>query len=240
VDQVFYAEFPRVAKRVVLALLYNRRVEDTIDRLSVLKADSLQNIETIKGTHHFVAAVGSSFRFAKLDTAMKATTKPKEKFRLLTPVQLQIGYRGSFRKWCLEAFTRLAFSVGKKAQRNNKLGGHVDHETDLAMGLNFFWYADPDGYNSFYSGVGASFDLSWYNVVEPIQQDTSRDSGETLFGAGLSANIVLGYEFMRISRVRPFAQLEFNLPAYLLDTESESGDIESWIPGVTVMAGVMF
>jgi hypothetical protein len=245
VDRIFYAEFPRVAKRLVTALLYNKRVDDTIDRLSVLKADSIQDIETIKGTHHFVAAVGSAFRFALpgLNTAIEPDDPVEKRFRLLTPVDLQFGYRASFRKWCLDAFTRLSFGVGKKAQRNNTLGGHVDHTTDLAMGLNFFWYSDPSGFNSFYSGAGASFDLSWYNVVEPTDGSSSKNySGaeNTLFGAGLTANIVLGYEFMRTSRVRPFAQLEFNLPAYLFDTENNTGEIEAWIPGVTVMAGVMF
>ena len=62
--QVFYAELPRLAKRFALALLHNKTVDETIDRLSVLKADSVTNIETIKGTDHFVAAVGSGIQIS--------------------------------------------------------------------------------------------------------------------------------------------------------------------------------
>jgi len=241
VDQVEYAEFPRFAKRVVTALLYGKRVEQTIDRLSVLKADSIQNIETVKGTHHLTAAVGSSFQFPieGMPTATSAAGAPDSEFRLLTPVNLQLGYRGSFTSWCIEAYSRFGVGVSRKAQVNNLEGGHVDHVLDLNLGLSFLWYLDPNGFNSFYSGTGASFDLRWYESVEPKGMSGDLDN-DTLFAAGVSLHGILGYEFLRTSRVRAFAQLELNLPAYRVDTENDITSFKSWMPGATLTAGVMF
>jgi len=241
VDQVEYAEFPRFAKRAVRALLYNKRIEQTIDRLSVLKADSIQNIETVKGTHHFTTAVGSSFQFP-IEGMPTATTKsgaPTDEFRLLTPVNLQLGYRGSFTSWCIEAYTRLGIGVSRKAQVNNITGGHVDHVMDANLGLAFLWYLDPNGFNSFYAGTGASFDMRWYESVEPTK-DTKNLNNDTLFAAGVSLNGIIGYEFLRTSRVRAFTQLEMNLPAYRVDTENDVTGFKSWLPGATFTAGVMF
>lgn len=241
IDQVFYSELPRVAKRFALALLHNKSVDQTIDRLSVLKADSVTNIETIKGTDHFVAAVGSGFRFpvTGLPSARKGApgAEVKSSFRLLTPVNLQLGYRGSFTSWCIDTYARLGIGVSKKSQKSNELGGHVNHDIDFGLGLSMLWYAQPKGINSFYGGAGASFDMSWYSVVEPADYSGSNKS---LFGGGLTLNGIIGYEFLRTSSVRPFTQLEFHVPAFLVSTENEVGSIDSWIPGVTVMAGAMF
>jgi hypothetical protein len=241
VDQIEYAEFARFAKRVVTALLYNKRIEQTIDRLSVLKADSIQNIETVKGTHHVTAAVGSSFQFPieGMATAVSADGAPENQFRLLTPVNLQLGYRGSFTSWCVEAYTRFGFGVSRKAQINNVEGGHVDHVLDMNLGLAFLWYMDPNGFNSFYTGTGASFDLRWYESVDP-KSNPNHLNNDKLFGAGVSLHGILGYEFLRTSRIRAFTQLEVNLPAYRIDAENDITSLKTWMPGATLTAGVMF
>ena len=241
VDRVFFSEFPKVAQRVVLALLHNRRIEDTIDRLTVLKADSIEDIETIKGTNHFVSAIGSTFRFPVngLSTAQGPDEATKKEFRLINPLDLQLGYRGCFRSWGIDAMARIGIGVGHKASRNNTLGGHVDLSADLGIALNLLWYLTPTGVNSFYVGTGGAFEMAWYEVVVPKDRGGFADDGK-LFGAGLSVVGSLGYEFLRTSGIRPYVQAELNLPAYVMKTENDFGRINTWVPGVTVLAGVMF
>ena len=243
VDRVTFPELPKLAERVVLALLHNRRIEETIHRLNVLEADSLQAIETIKGTNHFVASVGTSIKVPVpgIATARNADGSTEQTVRLLSAVTVQLGYRGSFRSWGIDAFGRVGFGVNsRKAQRNNLLGGHVDHDVDIGLGMTFHWYLNPRGVNSFYAGTGALLDISVFDVVEPEEWPHGASDNDKLVGAGLSVLGVVGYEFLRTSRVRPYLQAELSLPLYVYDIENDFGGINAWTPGASLQLGVMF
>ncbi|MFT5434968.1 MAG: hypothetical protein ACI9OJ_005684, partial [Myxococcota bacterium] len=243
VDHITYNELPRFAHRAVTALLYNRRVEKTITRRNVLKADSERQLQTIKGSNHFATTVGTTLRMPVMgiDTAQSDPNAPvARQFRAMSTVDITLGYRGSFRSWGLDTYARLGIGANqKKAQRNNLQGGHIDHEIDASLGLSFFWYLDPDAVNSFYGGLGGQLDVSIYDAVKPTSGEYTSDNGP-LIGAGLAAVGVLGYEFLRTSSIRPYAQFALNLPVYIYDTENGYGRLSGWIPSATLSVGALF
>ena len=63
---------------------------------------------------------------------------------------------------------------------------------------------------------------------------------DSLVGGGLNIDVLAGYEFLRASSVHFFGQLELNAPAYILKTESDSGAIDTYMPGMTAQIGVIF
>jgi hypothetical protein len=242
VDRVVYEELQKLAERLVLALLYDRPIEDTIRRTTVLEADSVEDIEQIRGKSHFAMQVGSTLALPLpgIDTATGSEQVVEETIRVLAPVNLQIGYRGNFRAWGVDAFARLGLGAGNKAPRNNVLGGHVDHTVDVRLGMNLLFYLTPDTVNSWYLGTGATFDLSWYEVIKPRAYADELVEDDLLFGGGLSATGIIGYEFLRTSGVRPMIQLELHAPAYIFSAENDFGAFNAWVPAASLMAGVMF
>jgi len=243
VDLVTYRELPRLAERLVTALLYDKRVEDTVHRLNVLKADSIQDIETIRGASHFVASVGSTLKVPignGIPTAENKTDPAVTKPRPLNHVNLQLGYRGSYPSWGLDAFARVGIGTGHKATINNKGGGHVDHDVDIDLGLSFLWYLNPRAVNAFYAGAGGLFEMSVYSVIKPVQPEDGQRDNDRLFGAGLTVVGLFGYEFLRTSRVRPYVQMALNLPAWYFTSENDFSSVKAWIPGASLMAGIMF
>jgi len=242
VDRVVYEELQKLAERLVLALLYDRSIDDTIRRTTVLEADSVEDIEQIRGKSHFAMQVGSTMAvpLPGIDTATGSEQLVEETLRVIAPVNLQIGYRGNFRAWGVDAFARLGLGAGNKAPRNNVLGGHVDHTVDVRLGMSLLFYLSPDTVNSWYLGTGATFDLSWYDVIKPRTYADDLEEDSLLFGGGLSATAIIGYEFLRTSEVRPMIQLELHAPAYLFSTENDFGALNAWVPAASLMAGVMF
>jgi hypothetical protein len=61
-----------------------------------------------------------------------------------------------------------------------------------------------------------------------------------LWTGGLDVDLLIGYEFMRASAVHFFAQLDVNLPAYVLDTENSAGRINTYLPGAIAQIGILF
>ena len=239
VDHAELDEFPELAQRVAFALLRNRPIITTITRENVLRADSEMNLRTIDGTGHFVFGMGTAARAAKLPTAQSQFTDAATELRIITPVSVQIGYRRKLRAWGLDAFGRLNLGTENTGVRDNDLGGHVDYAKSGLLGLHFLHYTDAAGINSFYFGGGAAFEIAQFQVIRPVAQRTI-ESRDSLIGGGLNIDLLAGYEFMRASSVHFFGQLELNAPAYVLKTESDSGGINTWMPGLTAEIGVIF
>ena len=239
VDHAELDEFPELAQRIAFALLRNRPISHTITRENVLRADSEMNLRTINGTGHLVFGMGTAARVASLPTAQSSTTAAASELRFITPVSIQIGYRRKLRAWGLDAFGRLNIGTENTGVRSNDLGGHVDYAKSGLLGLHFLHYTDAPGVNSFYFGGGAAFEIAQFLVIRPMDMRYT-DSRDSLVGGGLNIDLLVGYEFLRTSSVHFFGQLEANVPAYVLKTESDSGGINTWMPGLTAEIGVIF
>jgi len=239
VDHAELDEFPQLAERIAFALLRNRPISHTITRENVLRADSEVNLRTINGTGHLVFGMGTAMRVGSLPTAQSPTTAAASELRFITPVSIQIGYRRKLRAWGLDAFGRLNLGTEATGVHSNDLGGHVDYSKSGLLGLHFLHYTDAPGVNSFYFGGGAAFEIAQFQVIRPVPQRTI-DSRDSLVGGGLNIDLLVGYEFLRTSSVHFFGQVEANAPAYVLKTESDSGGINTWMPGLTAEIGVIF
>ncbi|MCK6575699.1 hypothetical protein L6V77_31980 [Myxococcota bacterium] len=239
VDRVHGDELAALAQRLTDALLYDRSIAETINRQTVLRADSEARMRMIDGRGYFTLALGTSLRVASLPTASGTSAPVSEDWRLLTPLDVQLGYRGKYQAWGLEAFARGLIGLNERAARRNDLGGHADFSKGLQAGLHFLRYLTPDGMNSTYLGGGASFELSSYDVILPAG-DRGSDDREGLLTGGLNADLVIGYEFMRASAVHFFTQLDVQLPTYVIDTENDAGGIETYAPGAALQIGIVF
>jgi len=240
VDHAELDEFAELAQRVVFALLRNKPITHTITRENVLRADSEQNLRTINGTGHLLFGMGTSMRVANLPTAQTRDTQAASETRFITPVSIQIGYRRKLRAWGLDAFGRLNLGTENTGVNNNDLGGHVDYSKSFLTGLHFLHYTDAPGINSFYFGGGAAFEIAQFEVIRPVANRFGGDTRDSLVGGGLNIDLLAGYEFLRASSVHFYGQLEANAPAYVMNTESDSGGINTWMPGLTAQIGVIF
>jgi len=240
VDHAELDEFAELAQRVVFALLRNKPITHTITRENVLRADSEQNLRTINGTGHLLFGMGTSMRVANLPTAQTRDTQAASETRFITPVSIQIGYRRKLRAWGLDAFGRLNLGTENTGVNNNDLGGHVDYSKSFLTGLHFLHYTDAPGINSFYFGGGAAFEIAQFEVIRPVANRFGGDTRDSLVGGGLNIDLLAGYEFLRASSVHFYGQLEVNAPAYVMNTESDSGGINTWMPGLTAQIGVIF
>jgi hypothetical protein len=239
IDRVQGDELAALAQRLTDALLYDKSVAETINRQTVLRADSEARMRMIDGRGYFTLALGTSLRVASLPTASGTSAPVVEDWRLLTPLDIQLGYRGKYQAWGLEAFARGLVGLNERAARRNELGGHADFSKGLQAGLHFLRYLTPEGMNSTYLGGGASFELSSYDVIL-ASADRGSDDREGLLTGGLNADFVIGYEFMRASAVHFFTQLDVQLPTYVIDTENDAGGIETYAPGATLQIGIVF
>ena len=240
VDHAELDEFAELAQRVVYALLRNKPITHTITRENVLRADSEQNLRTINGTGHLLFGMGTAVRVANLQTAQAKAAPTAAETRVLTPVSIQIGYRRKLRAWGLDAFGRLNLGTENTGVNNNDLGGHVDYSKSFLTGLHFLHYTDAPGINSFYFGGGAAFEIAQFEVIRPVANRFGGDTRDSLVGGGLNIDLLAGYEFLRASSVHFYGQLEANAPAYVMNTESDSGGINTWMPGLTAQIGVIF
>ena len=240
VDHAELDEFAELAQRVVFALLRNKPITHTITRENVLRADSEQNLRTINGTGHLLFGMGTAMRVGNLQTAQSQTAPTANEIRILTPVSIQIGYRRKLRAWGLDAFGRLNLGTENTGVNNNDVGGHVDYSKSFLTGLHFLHYTDAPGINSFYFGGGAAFEIAQFEVIRPVANRFGGDTRDSLVGGGLNIDLLAGYEFLRASSVHFYGQLEVNAPAYVMNTESDSGGINTWMPGLTAQIGVIF
>jgi len=239
VDHAQLDEFPQLAQRLAFALLRDRPIQETITRENVLRTDSEHAFRTIATRGHLALALGTSLRIGKLATANEADAPATEELRWLTPVSFQVGYRGKFKEWGLDALGRLSLGSSERAVRNNRLGGHVDYTGSASLGLHFLRYLDPPGMTSFYYGGGASFELSHFTIVRP-ETERENDDRDGVIGAGLSVDLLVGYEFLRASSLHFFAQAELQIPTYAVRAESAYGSLDAYLPGGLAQIGVLF
>lgn len=230
-------EFDELAARIVKALLDDKPVRDTIDRLTVLRADSESDLRTIHGEGHFLLALGTDVRIGAIPTA--GSDGVQDELRYITPISVQLGYRGKYQAWAIDVVARGLLGTSTRAPRRNPEGGHVDFDAGAALGLHFLRYTDPAGMNSFYFGGGAQFQLSLFSVIKP-EAERDGDDQEMMFGGGMDADLIVGYEFMRASSVHFFVQAEAHLPTYKLESEVDSGGLDVWLPGGMAQIGVIF
>jgi hypothetical protein len=239
VDHAELDEFTQLAQRIGFALLRSEPITQTITRENVLRADSEMNLRTINGTGHLLFGMGTSARIARLPTAQGPADPVAVETRFLTPISVQVGYRRKLRAWGLDAFGRLNLGTENTGIHSNDLGGHVDYAAGLLAGLHFLRYMDAAGVNSLYFGGGAAFELDWFEAIRPLpaRGATTRD---TLLGGGLNLDLLVGYEFLRASSVHFFGQLELDAPTYIINTENDSGSVNTYMPGALAQIGIIF
>ena len=239
IDRVDTEEFPRLAERVALSLLHDVPIEQTVNRDNVLGVDSRRSDVRIRGSNHAMLKLGSALRVGKLASAESATEAAEERWRVVNPMAIGLGYRGRFQSWGIDALSTFQFGVGRKAPRNNLAGGHVDYAAGWGLTLHALRFTNPRGVTSWYYGGGATFDMTWFGIIRP--EESRRDGDrETAFGGGLDLDLVLGYEFMRASAISFFFEGQLGLPLYAIDTETDVGDVKTWMPGVIASVGIAF
>lgn len=239
IDRAQVDEFGPLAQRLATALLRDEPIADTITRQNVLRADSEARLRAIEGRGHLMLALGTDVRTGSLPTATGGSGAAEEERRILTPISVQLGYRGKFQAWAVDAFGRASLGTQETAPRRNEGGGHADFQIGGALGLHFLRYLDPPGMTSFYLGGGAAFELSWFSIIQP-EAERDDDERERLLGGGLNLDLIAGYEFMRASSLHFFVQAEAHLPTYRIDTETDAGGIEAWMPGGLLQVGILF
>ncbi|MCP4679573.1 MAG: hypothetical protein GY854_29595 [Deltaproteobacteria bacterium] len=239
VDVLYSHELSQFAERAALALLYDVPISDTINRENVLLADSEKSAQRIKGTNHFILSLGTQLRGGILDQADK-DGGVEEKFEILTPMTISTGYRGRFENWGLEAMVGVGIGTKKTASRKNNDGGHIDFGGNAGVSLHFLRYFNPRGLTSFYLGAGSTFEMLWFSAIKAREERSDNDSRSTLLAAGLDVDGVFGWEFMRTSAVQFYLQGELGVPAYVVRVEDNHGQINTWLPAVSVKLGVVF
>jgi hypothetical protein len=239
VDQLFPQELSQFAERSVAALLGDVPISATINRDTVLRADSKKSAQRIKGTHHFIVGLGTQVRGGEFNTVDVATGGTSKEIRVLGPMTISTGYRGKFENWGIEALAQLGIGTSKTASSKNPQGGHIDFGGDFGLALHFLGFLNPRGLTSFYLGAGANFELLWFSATKAAGT-RGDDPRSTLLGGGLDVDLLCGWEFMRASSVQFFLQAELNLPAYVIQNEDDHGSIHTWFPGLSVKLGVVF
>ena len=240
VDHLFPDELSQFSERAVTALLADVPIATTILRDTVLRADSMQSVQTVKGTHHFEVALGTQMRGGMVDTAQN-NGKAANEFRFFSPMTLGAGYRAKFENWGLEAGTRLGLGTSKQSPAKNNGGGHVDLDGLWSLSLHAQRYLNPRGLHSFYLGAGSTFEVLWFSVIkDKTAREYSSDPRNSLVVGGLDVDLVAGWEFLRASRVQFYLQAEANLPAYVMQSSNTHGDLNTWMPGLSIQLGMMF
>jgi hypothetical protein len=238
VDQLFPHELSQFAERAVLALLQDVPISTTIRRDTVLRSDSLRSIQRIRGTHHFVLALGTQVRLGRIaSTQDDGSARPE--WRVFSPMSLSTGYRGRFESWAVSTMVELGIGTSRTGLRQNSAGGHLDLGGDFGIGIHFLRYLNPRGISSFYLGAGSTFEVLWFSAIKPEKLRGS-DPRSTLVSGGLDVDLLCGYEFMRASSVQFFLQGGLQLPAYAARSENEHATISTWFPGINIKMGVAF
>ena len=114
--------------------------------------------------------VGTQLRFWEFPTAVTDSSRAnygdaEDKWRVLTPMTLALGYRGKFEVWGVQALAQVGIGISKTAPRKNPGGGHIDFGGNAGLQLHFLRYFDPRGLTSFYLGGGSTFEMLWFSAI---------------------------------------------------------------------------
>jgi len=99
--------------------------------------------------------------------------------------------------------------------------------------INGLYYFDPISNNSLYLGGG----MSYGGTTIVVNNDNTFDSYSE---AGMTSNITFGYEMLRSSSIRFFAQTEINLPLYTVDSFWNSENKSIYAPSMEFSLGIGF
>jgi hypothetical protein len=238
VDRLLPNELSQFAERAATALLHDVPISTTIQRDTVLEADSVKAVQTVHGTSHVVVELGTQLRGGVFDTAQGDGAAEAEA-RLFSPMTLSAGYRGKFESWGIEAMGTGVIGTSREATRKNPQGGHVDFQGGLGTGLHVLRYLNPRGIGSLYLGAGGSFELLFFGVIKANNADYD-GARSTMTTGGMNVDLVAGYEFLRTNSVQFLLQGEVHLPAYVMQNSDAYGAIHTWFPGLSVNLGVVF
>jgi hypothetical protein len=105
--------------------------------------------------------------------------------------------------------------------------------------LHFVRYLEPTGMNSVYLGGGATFRLQRFTIIRAAA-DRGTDSRDGVWSGGLDLDLVAGYEFLRANSIHFFTQAEINAPTYVVQDETDAGQIKTYLPGASARVGILF
>lgn len=233
VDYLYPDELSQFAERAVLALLYDRPISTTIQRDTVLRADSKRAVQRIHGTNHFVVMLGTQLRGGSVPTLHSGATT--DTIRLFSPIALGLGYRGKFESWGVEALFGLSIGTTKSGLGQDGAAGHVDYGGNVNLSLHFLRYLNPRGLSSWFLGAGGSFEVLWF-----YQIDAGGGGRSTLPSGGFDVDLVAGVEFMRASKVQFYLEGALLAPAYVVENGDSSTPLKSWFPGAALTLGMLF
>lgn len=232
VDYLFPDELSQFAERAVVALLYDRPISSTIQRDTVLRADSKRATQRIHGTNHFVLGLGSELRLGNAIPTDDGNGTSDE-VRAFFPIDLKLGYRGKFEAWGVE--TMGALSIGTSKSGLNTRGGHIDYGGNVSLAVHFLRYLNPRGLSSWFLGAGGSFEVLWF-----YQVNQGGGSRSNLVSGGFDLDLIGGIEFMRASKVQFYLEATVLIPAYVIDNGDGVVPVKSWFPGVGLTLGMLF
>ncbi len=100
------------------------------------------------------------------------------------------------------------------------------------------YFFDPQGNGSFYLGGGAS----WGGTATSTSTTTAgTTTTSTYSGSGLQGEVAAGFEFLRASTIRMFAELDVTLPFYTARPVFGSTATNSeWVPSIFASVGIGF
>jgi hypothetical protein len=91
------------------------------------------------------------------------------------------------------------------------------------------YFLDPMSNGSLYMGAGAS-----WGATATINQM------QTLSGSGLQGELAIGYEFLRASTIRMFAEFDATLPFYTVTPSLGTTGNREWVPSFLASVGIGF
>lgn len=233
IDYLYPDELSQFAERAVLALLYDKSINTTIQRDTVLRADSKRAAQRIRGTNHFELVLGTEVRGGEVPTLHAGATR--DAIRVFSPIALGLGYRGKFESWGVEALTRLTIGTTKSGLGQTGSDGHVDYGGSVSLALHFLRYLSPRGLTSWFIGAGGSFEVLWFYQIDPSSQGRS-----TVASGGFDVDAVGGVEFMRASKVQFYLEGALLIPAYVVENGDSPTPIKTWFPGAAITLGMLF
>lgn len=239
IDVVRLDELGTFAERVTTALLRDLSISQTLSRTTVLRADSESRVRRVQTRPHFLLGMGSTARIGKIPTAPNETSPAVDEWRVETPLTFSAGARNKFRAWALDATFKLDLGLVQRAARRSAGGGHADFSGGSGLGLGFLAYLDPDAVNTFYVGGGGSFEITRYQTQGARDRTGYQPEPDGLWGGGVNADVIVGYEFMRTSALHFFVQGTAHVPAYVFESENDQSMIHAYIPSATVLVGLL-
>ncbi len=124
-------------------------------------------------------------------------------------------------------FSFLNFVVPSSNSSNTSVGF-----SGSIIKLQGLYFLNPIANGSMYLGAGAAWGFT------ASYEEDSLGNIRSLSGSGLQGEATLGYEFLRASTIRMFAQADATLPFYKMTGSTFSTNDESWAPTFALSVGI--